>query len=230
MGMICLRVDDYPSAKPAEFVRHNFGSFMDFHQNLRKVTGASYLLGVIPRNTSDEELVELARPERKIVVGMHGLSHDESFQNEFRDYMTDREVGNLLSCGRDRLRQATGQLVDVYLPPHNFLDDRTPRLLKRAGFAACTTGPGTTEQSFRALRTAGVRYINSDAPLEYGRSDELLERGSVRHLIDAAQILDEVVFLTLHWTWEHNIGLTSMLKYLEKIEWKIGDFDHIHGT
>ena len=217
--MIRLRVDDFPGAKPDEFDRHNFDGFLRFHETVREHTAAMYLLGVIPKHVSDEDLRRL--PELGVVVGMHGVDHDERFQNEFRDYYASGEVESTLRIARGRLSDLARQPVDVYMPPHNVIDGRTIAACAAVGFKAITAGPETVPFMRQIVERHGLEYLYSDAPLEYGRSDELLARGSVKHLVSS---LDEDPILTLHWTWEYNVGLSNLDTYLERLSSSFGDF------
>lgn len=216
--MIRLRVDDYPSSKPDEFWKHNFDNYVKFHDTIRKHTEASYLLGVIPKHTTDEDLRKLSELSG-IIIGMHGVEHDERFQNEFRPYLTINDRVKVLTAGRSRLRGLVNQEVDIYLPPHNVIDDNTRTALQLSGFSAFTGGP-ETDLTLPGLFDGSIKYLHSQAPLEYGRSDELLQRGSAKYLMNkmaSANPSDWDIYLTLHWTWEYNIGLEHLDRYLAEI-------------
>jgi hypothetical protein len=119
--MLRLRIDDYPGAKPAEFDKHNLKNFLKFYDLLDKRVGKQFLLGVIPKHTADAELIFIgALPN--VVVGMHGIDHDERFLNEFRNHLTTKDVTTKLKNSRERLQHLTKQNVDVYMPPHNIVD------------------------------------------------------------------------------------------------------------
>ena len=211
-----IRVDDYPGSKTAEFWKHNRENFEKFDDIIHEITGKSYLLGVIPIHTSDEDLKWLST--RNIVIGMHGTNHDERFQNQFGDLYTKHEICTLLHPHRKRLQDLTGQSVNTYLPPHNAIDGKTISALSMTGFKAFTSGPGSLfKQSF--LHDGAMNCLHSEAPLEYGRSDELLQRNAVEHLQQ-----DKHFFLTLHWPWEHNIGLEHLKVFLSQIKDKVIDF------
>ena len=218
--MIRIRVDDYPFVKPEEVDRHSRQAFSEFHETIRKHTRAKYLLGVIPSRLGYSAYVDplLDATEAGIVVGMHGINHDERFPNEFRDHMTVVDRTNALVDARKRLSDLCGQDVVHYIPPHNCLDGRTYQALEKAGFKHVYGGPGTV---YWPPKNIGFDFHYSAEPLEYGRSDELLQRGSVRHLWDK----DEVVYLTLHWTWENNIELEHLDRYLAQISPLIEDIE-----
>lgn len=211
---VMVRVDDYPGTKPGEFWKHNLESFKKFHEILPK----RYLLGVIPKHVSDDDLAWLGQQE-KIEIGMHGINHDERFQNEFPDYFTQRDIETSIQTHREGLEFISKRHVRVYMPPHNVIDEKTCRALKSLGFAAYTTGPETKND------LAVIKRLHSEPPLEYGRSDELLERGSVAHLNEQVMTSNRVIYLTLHFPWEVNIGLDSLKSYISQIEHLIVDFD-----
>ena len=60
-----------------------------------------------------------------------------------------------------------------------------------------------------------MQYIHSEPPLEYGRSDELMQRGAVEYLKEECKKRD--VWLTLHSPWEINIGLSSLREFMMKL-------------
>jgi hypothetical protein len=220
--MLRLRIDDYPGAKPAEFDKHNLKNFLKFYDLLDKRVGKQFLLGVIPKHTADAELIFIgALPN--VVVGMHGIDHDERFLNEFRNHLTTKDVTTKLKNSRERLQHLTKQNVDVYMPPHNIVDIRTLKACDQAGFKAFTSGPETDLFDFDGAPYR-ARELYSEAPLEYGRSDELLQRGSIKHLTDRC-FAGETVYLTLHWTWEWNIGLEHLDRYLAELSGCFENFD-----
>jgi hypothetical protein len=217
--MIVVRVDDFPFTKQSERHRHDRESFLRFDDVLsRHLGGAPYLLGAIPALSTDDDLSMLASLGH-VTVGMHGVRHDERFPNEFLPHLTERDVHRSLSSARERLRAATGQPVDVYMPPRNVIDRRTLAACGRAGFRAFTSGPETGDVG----RTTLAR-LHSEAPLEYGRSDELLERGSVGHLRRRCESGGRAI-LALHFTWETNLGLESLDRYLSQLAGMLGGFD-----
>lgn len=209
---VTIRVDDFPGTKREEFYKHNMESFIEFDDVMQKNCGKQYLLGVIPTYSSHEDLVRLST--MNLQIGMHGIKHDERYQNEFLPHQTDREIFIALIENRQRLQDIVNKPVKVYMPPHNVLDVRTCRLAKDAGFTHVTTGPETD------VEISYVKRLHSKKPLEYGRSDELLSLGAVDYL----NRKDTQAILTLHWTWEFNIGLSHLSRFLEQIKDVVIDF------
>lgn len=211
--MIKIRVDDFPYTKREERDRHNLLAFRDFKKVLEKHNVGYWLLGVIPGNCSPEDLDYLRHQCPYTRVGMHGIFHDESRPNEFLPYATSKEIERQLSVTRTLLEAALNRDVRVYMPPHNVIDWRTIEALRPAGFRAFTGGPETPNE----LRVSHehLQYIHSEPPHEYGRSDELLQRNSAAHLLRWSGKDD--VWLTLHWTWEVNIGLKNLDLFLAEI-------------
>ena len=62
-----------------------------------------------------------------------------------------------------------------------------------------------------------VESHHSAEPFEYGRSDEMLQRGAVEYW---DKKVDKVIpsYITFHWTWEVNIGLENLEKFLEALK------------
>lgn len=215
---VILRVDDFPGAKPPEFWKHNLENFKVFDSVLSKFVD-SYVLGVIPIHTTAEHLDWLAANER-VIVAMHGVEHDERYLNEFREHETEQDIIQKLLSAKAPLRRCNSDNeVTKYIPPHNVVDLKTLRALHRAGFRDILGGPGMDLVFIPFARTLGLNVYYSEHPTWYGRSDELLERdqahlkilevGSVRPSLD--------VYLTLHWTWEWNVGMESLEKFLGAI-------------
>ena len=203
-----LRVDDYPGTKPEEFTNHNLQNFKMFHNVLVKAGVKKYVLGVIPGYTMPADLQWLGKQE-EIVVAIHGVAHNESHSDEFRD-MTYRDIENALSRVKSSFEATLGRRVVDYIPPHNTLNGDTVLALSRLGFDRIYGGPETSEEMADFVCMNGMDYIHSQVPCEYGRSDELVVRGSVQYMLDHPNST-----LTLHWPWEWNIGLNSLRKYLE---------------
>lgn len=212
MSVLSIRVDDFPSTKDDEAWRHNLENFKRFHEVMQK-HGQSYYLGVIPNRTTDEQLRWLGE-NPSIRVAMHGINHDERFPNEFRDHMTAADIRQALVAARIPLDARCGPL-DTYIPPHNVFDPRTCLALVEAGFKRVLCGPGSHPVEMDFGRRRGLEVIYSSEPLEYGRSDELLQRGSVAWISTETQKRD--MMLTLHWTWEWNIGLDNLDRYLTEL-------------
>lgn len=210
--MLWCRVDDFPLTKPEESWRHNLDNFKRFNAVMER-HGLDYVLGVIPRHTNDQMLRNLVEMPM-VEVALHGVNHDEMFPNEFRDHQTQMEVYQAIQSAVAPLEDICGP-VDTYIPPHNVIDRKTCNALKAAGFTWVLGGPGTDVSVFDYANFIGLQTYYSVPPLEYGRSDELSERGSVDHLLHASSVKD--VFLTLHWTWEWNIGLKNLDAYLSEL-------------
>lgn len=213
--MIEIRVDDFPQTKGEP--QHTLQAFREFHRELTALTGVRYLLGVIPKRCTPEDLLFL-RNETDCVIGMHGIHHDEAkldmYQNEFPQYFSQQDIGRMLLEASDALDHAIGRRTDVYMPPRNRIDRRTVDVLLDCGFVAYTSGPETPED----LRFGGgdVLGLCSMPPDAYGRTDEMLQRGSHLKLIERCETGGDVI-LTLHWTWETNIGLHHMRAFLSQI-------------
>lgn len=205
---IQVRVDDFPGAKDAERYRHNLTAYRRFHEVLRGLLGGRrYLLGVIPYRCLADELAFIRdeAPSLDILVGLHGLDHSEKrldfYENEFAPHHTTREVARSLDAGWSHICNYAGP-PGVYLPPRNRIDERTVQALKQVGFSAFTTGP-ETDPSIRERHSD--MCLHSQVPFEYGRSDELLQRGAQAHLIQECDA-GRTVTLTLHFPWETNLG------------------------
>ena len=207
---LILRVDDFPGTKPEEFWRHNLNNFKRFDAVLEKA-GLDYVLGVIPRHTTEEQLRWLGQNQR-VEVAQHGVNHDERFPNEFGAHLTVDDIYQAIVSARGPLDDLAGP-VDTYIPPHNVIDARTCDALKRAGFKKIMGGPGSDADALLYAESIGLDVATSMPPFEYGRSDELLKQGSVSH-IRGRLWRGEQVTLGLHWTWEWNTGLESLGVYL----------------
>mgnify|MGYP001587547420 CR=1 FL=1 len=212
--MLCLRVDDFPGTKPEEFWRHNLDNFKRFNAVLEKHQ-LGYTIGVIPRYTNDDQLRYLAGLQH-VEVALHGINHDERFPNEFRDHQTENDVYQAIRSAVAPLDEICGP-VKKYIPPHNVIDRKTVNALHRAGFECVMGGPGSDMEVLKYCYSRNMGHVYSTEPLEYGRSDELLQRGSVEHLRNEVNRRFPV-WLTLHWTWEWNIGLENLDKYLVELK------------
>jgi len=209
---IRVRVDDFPHTSKRE-PQHTLETFLEFHRVLSHGIGhRKYLLGVVPGQCTVEDLLFL-RQNVDCVVGMHGTDHDEerltrNGGNQFESYLSAGDILRTLHEHRSALEGAVGQPVKVYMPPRNVINHRTRGVLEQAGFGWYTTGPETEQW---ALQPGYA--IHSNKPHEYGRSDEMLAADS--HVILRQGIRD--VVLTLHWTWEVNIGLQHLATFLNEI-------------
>lgn len=221
--MIRIRVDDFPQTKAEP--QHTLSAFREFHRELTALTGKRYLLGVIPKRCSVDDVLFL-RNETDCVIGMHGLAHDEHqldiHQNEFPPWIPQSQVCKLLSEARSALESAVNRPVRAYMPPRNLIDWRTMGALHESSFDWWTSGPETG----RELRDFfGNTCVHSQPPYEYGRTDELLQSEAHLRLMEKVDHGHGVV-LTLHWTWETNIGLHNMRNFLSQIPRKyFEDFD-----
>lgn len=221
--MIRVRVDDFPHTKGEP--QHTLAAFREFDRSLREhMGGKRYLLGVIPGKCTVEDLLFLAR-ETDCVVGMHGTDHDEerlnrNGGNQFEGWLTKKQIREELMKHHVALQDALGRKVQVYMPPRNVIDGKTYSVLLDSPMCWITSGPETNPD----MRRGTSRFIHSQPPLEYGRTDELLKMNADAHLIEEGMNGD--VVLTLHWTWETNIGLDHMQRFFERIPKKLfEDFD-----
>lgn len=216
--MIRIRVDDFPLTKPEESYRHNLSTFEKFHDVITKYA-PRYLLGCIPGKMTNEHMDFLRKRIEKIDIGMHGFLHPEDRLNEFSG-VPIADIINVMRIGKAKL-ESLGKMVSVYMPPHNAFDHDTIKAATQVGFRYVTTGPETDASMSVALGSQGlIDRIESVPFLEYGRSDELLVRGSVDHFNKMCDTWKHDVWLTLHWTWETNIGLQHLEEYLSKLEGK----------
>ena len=156
---------------------------------------------------------------------MHGILHDEAwldkYQNEFPPYLSQREIARKLMEAADSLEQAVGRDVRIYMPPRNRIDRRTAEVLMDCGFWGYTTGPETDAE---LRQHSDLVVFHSEPPGEYGRTDEMWLKNS-HHQLRLRADAEETV-LTLHWTWETNIGLSHMVKFLTAIPvQRFGSFD-----
>lgn len=216
--MIRVRVDDFPNTKDGEKDRHSLAAFRDFHRCLSEcIGGKRYLLGVIPKRCSVEDILFL-RNETDCVIGMHGIFHDEAkldiYQNEFPPYMTGHDIASQILVAAKALDDGIGRRTEIYMPPRNRIDRRTVEILQDCGFHAYTTGPETPVELRRMPHDLSPFPINSSPPHEYGRTDEMFQRES--HLL-LRNTTDIDIILTIHWTWETNIGLDHMRRFFAEI-------------
>lgn len=216
MKPILLRVDDFPGVKPEEFWKHNLENFKVFDALLEKHGIEEYIVGVIPRYTKPEHIEWLSQNPR-IEVALHGVNHDNRFPSEFRDHETEDDIYRKLLSAKEPLKRCNGYGdVHVYIPPFNAIDIKTCRALKRANFTTVLCGPGTDRTVIDAMGDE-LLFVYSRHPVWYGRSDEMLNRDSA-----AERIRDEIDdvknrCVTLHWTWEWNIGLDHLDRLLREI-------------
>lgn len=209
--MIRIRVDDFPQTKGEP--QHTLQAFRQFHAELTALIGCTYLLGVIPGRCSVDDILFL-RNETDCVIGMHGINHDErlldAHGNEFAPYLSKLDVRRQLLDAHSALSSAVGRPVPYYMPPRNAIDMRTASVLNGM-FDAFTSGPETDRRVMDRFA-----HIHSEYPHEYGRTDEMLARESHRVLVERCDA-GRFPVLTLHWTWETNIGLEHMRRFLGKI-------------
>jgi hypothetical protein len=223
--VIRVRVDDYPQTKAES--QHTQAAFREFHRELSALLGVKrYLLGVIPCRCTAEDLLFLQR-ETDCVVGMHGIDHDEARLdrnggNQFEHYLSTRQIAGQLEEHRLALEAVINRPVRVYMPPRNVIDWRTANLLDEVGFRWFTSGP-ETDVNVRDFLSG--MCVHSQPPYEYGRTDELLQREAHLRIMEKSDRGLDVV-LTLHWTWETNIGLRHMRSFLSQIPQRyFEDFD-----
>lgn len=210
--MLRVRVDDYPGTKPEEFDKHNLENFKRFHETMGDIP---YVLGVIPLHVVDRRQdMEWIRQQPTIEVAQHGVHHIEGPGNE-------NEFGscppNLIITQLHKGQKWIGPTrvpITTYIPPHNHLDRRTIQCLSITGFRTILGGPGTYMSAQDDCHDFGIDLYESFPPYFYGRSDELITRGLIMPLWNAAQS-ESTHFLGLHWTWECNIGFEHLNEYLK---------------
>lgn len=212
---LTIRVDDFPGTKPDEFCNHNLTNFKLFHDLMVSHSVKNYILGVIPLYTSVSDLRWLSN-QPEITIALHGVFHDESHLDEFEGLSHSDIVANL-NAAKMFLETTPHSQVSDYIPPHNTLSDLSIKCLSEAGFRRIYGGPETLARHMDEVRFFGMEYIHSNSPLEYGRSDELLERGSVEW-IKSELLAEDHACLTLHWPWEFNIGLEYLDNYLTEMK------------
>jgi len=221
--MIRVRVDDFPNTKDKEKDRHSLDAFRTFHRCLSEcIGGKRYLLGVIPKRCSVDDILFL-RNETDCVVGMHGIYHNEEkldiYQNEFPPYLSQREIAREIMDASAKLEDAVERPIYTYMPPRNRIDGKTLSVLGECLFTDFTVGPETG-----ALPEHDLNQITY-TPWAYGRTDEMLMQ-DVPVRLEAASAQGEDLVLTLHWTWETNIGLSHMKEFFSRIPTKhFKDFD-----
>lgn len=212
--MIAVRVDDFPQTKGES--QHSLSAFREFNRELVSAIGLGnrYLLGVIPGRCSVDDVMFL-RNETDCVIGMHGIDHDEGLldvhRNEFPSYLSKLDVRKRLIEARTALELGVGRPVTIYMPPRNLIDMRTASVLN-GQFRYYTGGPETDRSVIDRFPTC----IMSMPPFEYGRSDELLHYRAHEKLVEKSDA-GHIVVLALHWTWETNIGLEHMKRFLSQI-------------
>ena len=217
--MITIRIDDFPGTKPDEFWKHNLDNFKRFNDIFEKYD-INYTIGVIPRWTTQDH-IEYLTSNTRAEVALHGIYHDERFPNEFREHETDTDIYNAIMSAKYSLDGCNPYGVNTYIPPHNVIDRKTVDALKSASFLHVWGGPGSDNEVLVYADSIGIKSLYFEPPLEYGRSDELLQRGSVKYIIDKL-VAKKDVNMCLHWTWEYNIGLGNLDKYFSTIECKSG--------
>lgn len=210
MAGLIIRVDDFPGTKPEEFYRHNLESFKSFDEVMTEAGFPSYVLGIIPGYLSSEDL-EFFRSNERITTAMHGITHDESRLDEFDGLPYHEILGKVFPVKRALETHLERSFAD-YIPPHNVLNQVTAKVLKFLGFQNVYGGPG----SDLSADLHGLDFRFSEFPWEYGRSDELLVRGSVEHISEKVRERD--IYLTLHFPWEINIGLDNLKRYLTELK------------
>ncbi len=210
--MIRIRVDDFPQTKGEP--QHTLSAFRDFDRELKSLTDRRYLLGVIPGRCAPEDIAFL-RDETDCVIGLHGIDHDETqldvYGSEFATYLSRAAVRERLREAKESLERGIGRPVRVYMPPRNKIDQRTASVLTGL-FDVYTAGPETDVEVMQRFGN----YEFSEFPHEYGRSDEMLVRHSHEELIRRCE-MGRFPVLTIHHTWETNIGLRHLREFLGQI-------------
>lgn len=214
---VILRVDDFPGTKPEEFWKHNLDNFKRFDEVLERNGVHEYTLGVIPKYTTEKDIDWLAQNPR-VFAALHGIEHDERFPNEFRDHETEDDIYRKIVSASTPLKRINGNgSIYRYIPPHNVIDVKTCKALKRAGFVTLMGGPGSNESVLDHVHENKILdVLYSEHPTWYGRSDELMFRDNAVESILKAEMVPHRC-LTLHWTWEWNIGLENLEKLMNQI-------------
>ena len=222
-----LRVDDFPGTKPEEFWKHNLDNFKRFDEVLEKNGVPQYTLGVIPKYTTEAHIDWLAQNPRTRVA-LHGIEHDERFPNEFKPHETEDDIYRKIMSAKEPLRRCNGNgEIDCYIPPHNVIDLRTAKALVRSGISDLMLGPGTDKEVFAQIRNSKLfsyhRVTYSYHPTFYGRTDEMMDRDhAIPAILNDSRTSSNSV-LTLHWTWEWNIGLESLDRFLCQLQGIFGE-------
>lgn len=212
--MIRFRIDDFPSSDPQKHPQFNLESFKEFDAIMEK-HDIYYLLGCIPRYTTDKDL-EWFLQNGRIEVALHGINHDEKFRNEFRDHETENEIMERLNFWRGLWNSKIKNGLQYYIPPHNVIDHKTVRALIKSGFEMCFGGPETEQEVVNYALNKGLKFEVSEFPWLYGRTDEMLQRGSIEYIMKECDSRD--LWITLHFPWEHKIGLNYLDEYLTKLK------------
>lgn len=213
-----IRVDDFPFTKEHEWIsgQHSAEKFAEFDS----IIPVKYLLGVIPYHASRFNVW----PSSKAIPAMHGFWHSEERVNEFHGF-TANDIESYIISGLDMIELGTGVRPSVYMPPHNSIDHATIVACKNAGIESITVGPGTAPFVPSICSHYGMKIIESTPRrFLYGRSDELM---ADEDLIDWLGLIGSSEFsstLTLHWTWENNIGYDSLCSFMELLDGLLEDF------
>lgn len=214
-SMIHCRVDDFPGTKPEEFWRHNRENYLKFHEILIRAF-PTYRLGVIPKHTTIDDLKFLGGL-KGLEIALHGINHDERFPNEFREHQTQADIWEALKGALHPIPFYARRWVFSYIPPHNVIDVKTIKVLSESNiFSQLHTGPGTAPEMIGIAQQAGLIVHDTRDPREYGRTDEMMERGCFPYLNEEGKKRD--FYITLHWTWEFNIGLQSLETFVREIK------------
>jgi len=152
--------------------------------------------------------------DNEIDIALHGVVHSESHLDEFYE-QSYNTIETAILASKNFLEYHSERRVIDYIPPHNTVSADTILALSRLGFDRIYGGPETEEIAKDLIRREGIEYIHSEPPLEYGRSDELMQRGAVEYLREECKYRE--VCLTLHSPWEINIGLHNLQKFMEKL-------------
>lgn len=226
---IVLRIDDFPFVKKEESWLHNLEGFKKFDAVLEKHGVPEYVLGVIPSRTTRDQIKWLAENPR-VHVALHGIYHDEKRLNEFAPFETEKDIASKVLSACTFLRECNGNgKIDSYIPPHNCVDLKTARVLSKLGFKRLFCGPGTDLSVYEMIEKSklfpekGLTY--SSHPHFYGRSDELLDRDDIVAQLKAQVNLPDPLVVTLHFTWEMNIGLQSLDRLMSQIGSMIGEIE-----
>jgi hypothetical protein len=215
--MACtLRVDDFPGTKPAEFWRHNLESFKLFDEVLADHV-SNYVLGVIPRHTTQEQIDWLAENPR-VEAALHGILHDEKYLDEFKEFETEDDIYRKIMSTIPRLQNINGSgRITSYIAPHNVISLKTAKALKRAGFTTLFSGPGADSKVINVIEKESILEVKtSQFPYFYGRTDEIMKCPEFEEYYADASALPGYA-LTLHFPWETNIGFEHLETFMKKV-------------
>jgi hypothetical protein len=207
--MIRFRVDDFRhSGKDTDIFTldqfKKFDSVMDKHN-------INYLLGCIPLYANLDDMEWVAENPR-IEIALHGINHPRGV-SEFKEWETETEIKEKVLFWKNLWEDKTNKEIFSYIPPNNIIDHKTVRALLKAGYTTCFGGPETDQVVVDYALNQGMKFEISEFPYEYGVTKELLERGSIEHVM--RECVQRDVWISLHHTWEKNFS-NGTYEYLDE--------------